>query len=386
MHSEKRHRYPVDSVLLTVMLSVLLVLGWLTTTFYSVITKTQYKPATAHGAKQLKGLLGYLQHRREAPEFDHLPRNGRRWIGRGLGSGPMEIHANCVASQSMHVSAFTMVIAPNADCMALVAPEDRQTFMTELVDQSLGGLFAARDMPVPNYAFVQHLRETEDPTAPGRLNPHAHVILSGTYADALTGEPKAWYMNNKKREDHLSMFWESAQNQMDTLMSRYVGLDWQERVEQLIAEREEIARLAQEAAEQAKLDELMQLADSVVLQAELLAPDCWGVGIDDMPMRGWLTTRPTQDGHAVGIYWQPDDLLADADDLFETLFTEDDPAEAEHATQLLRKEFGAETEQALERFRGFAEFLATERVRLLELDEPSQPGDDRTDFSFDIDM
>jgi len=383
MHSETYQRYPADSRVLTVLLSVLVGIGWLTTTFYSVITKTQYKPSTPHGVKQLKGLLGYLQHRPEIPDFDRLPRNGRCWVSRGLGSTLKEIHTHCVATQSAHVSAFTMVIAPNADCMALVAPADRQAFITELVDQSLDDLFEARHMPVPDYAFVQHLRETEDPTAPGRLNPHAHVIVAGTYSDTLTGESKPWYMNKNKREDHLALFWEAAQNQMSTLMSRYVGLDWPERVGQLIAEREAIDRLVQEAAEQDRLNELMQMADSVALQPELLAPDCWGVMSNDMPMRGWLTTRPAQNGHAVGIYWQADDLLAAVDDLFEPLFTEPDAAEAERSRQVLLKAFGADSEHALEHFRGLTEMVLTERARVIEPDEESQPGHNDTDRSFD---
>ena len=386
MHPETHHRYPTDSGLLALLLSVLVSVGWLTTTFYSVITKTHYKPATPHGAKQLKGLLGYLQHRREVPEFDRLPRNGRRWVDRGLGGTLKEIHTHCVAAQSAHVSAFTMVIAPNADCMALITPADRQAFMTELVDQSLGGLFEARDMPCPDYAFVQHLRETEDPIAPGRLNPHAHVIVAGTYLDALTGEPRPWYMNKNKREDRLALFWEAAQNQMSSLMSRYVGLDWPERVGQLIAEREEIDRLVQEAAEQDRLEALMQLADSVALQPELLAYDCWGVLSNDLPMRGWLTTRPTQDGHAVGIYWQADDLLADVDDRFEQLFTEPDAAEAERSRQILLKAFGADPEHALEHFRGLTEMVLAERARVSEPDEESQPGDHYAERSFDLDM
>ena len=137
-----------------VMLGVISLLNhWLATcAVIRVITKLQYKKAGPASAKQLIGLLGYLQHRRDAGDSDDLARSGRRWTNVGLGSSSKEIRANCEQQQSAHVLAFTWVMAPNADCMTLVDPADHKRFVAELTERSVEGLFEARDMPVPDYS------------------------------------------------------------------------------------------------------------------------------------------------------------------------------------------------------------------------------------------
>ncbi|MHB8627000.1 MAG: hypothetical protein ACYDBJ_06160 [Aggregatilineales bacterium] len=328
MNTLKRQRWSLTDSLSTLAALSLWAIAF---SSFSVITKLQYKQATPHGAQQLKGLLGYLQHRREAAEVADLPRSGRRWVDRGLGGTFKAIQANCKRLQSQHVLAFTWVIAPNPDCMALVDPSYQQRFVAELTERALDDLFEARGMPTPEYAYIHHTRETEDPTAPGRLHPHAHIILAGSYEDALTGQRQPYYMNKsrKKGEDHPDLFWKAAQTEMEQLLERYVGLDWSQRLEQLVAEREQAAHTIQAQEVDRRLAELAQVTASATLQPAEFLPDCWGETADGQLWRGWVDYWPIgAEQHAVGIYWQADDLLANADDTFEPLFTEPDELQA----------------------------------------------------------
>jgi len=357
---------------------------WLATCAVThVITKLQYKRAGPGSVKQLTGLLGYLQHRRDAGDDEALPRSGRRWTNMGLGSSTKEIRANCEQEQSPHVLAFTWVIAPNTDCMALVDAADHKRFVSELTERSVEGLFEARDMPVPDYSYVYHIRETEDQHAPQRLNPHAHIILAGTYDDPVDGV-QPYYMNKsrKRGEDHPDLFWKVAEAEMDQLMERYVGLDWPERLEVLLAEREQNAQDLRDYEIQKRLTEIERVADSALVQRVERAPDCWGESQAGLLWRGWVVVRPGElDQYEVGVQWQADDLLLNAEDTFEPLLT--DLAEAaaqEHKRQLL---------EALARESTEGIGVLCERAAELQPALPEQPTVDTArsvDDSFSIGM
>src|SRR5579859_125282 len=324
----------------------------------SVITKLQYKKADSYGAKQLKGLLGYLQHRREAPVFADLPRGGRRWVDCGLGGTFKAIQANCERLRSDHVLAFTWVIAPNPDCIALLDPRHHQRFVSELTERTLDSFFEARGMPTPEYAYIHHTRETEDATAPGRLHPHSHIVLAGSYEDHLSGQRQPYYMNKSrtKGEDHPDLLWQTAQAEMGQLLERYVGQDWAKHLEQLVAEREQAAQAIQEQAIQERLAELVHVADSATLQQAAPVPDCWGESEDGLLWRGWLVMRSTaSDQHMIGVHWQADDLLAGAEDNFELLLTDLDAKEAALYQRELRNALSQEPGRGIAFVRSMAE-------------------------------
>jgi|GEM_PF-310421 len=357
---------------------------WLATcAVVRVITKLQYKKAGPASVKQLKGLLGYLQHRRDAADGDDLPRSGRRWTNMGLGSSTKEIQANCEQQQSPHVLAFTWVVAPNADCMALIDPVDHKRFVSELTERSVEGLFEARDMPVPDYSYVYHVRETEDQHAPHRLNPHAHIILAGTYDDPLEG-PQPYYMNKsrKRGEDHPDLFWKVAESAMDQLMERYVGLDWPERLEALLAEREKDAQDLRDYEIQKRLTEIERVADSALVQRVERAPDCWGESRAGLLWRGWVAVRPSElDRYDVGVQWQADDLLLNAEDTFEPLLTDLAEAAAQERKRQLLEALAREPTEGIGVLR--------ERATELQPALPEQPTADTArsvDDSFSIGM
>ena len=368
-----------------VMLGVIGLLNrWLATcAVIHVITKLQYKKAGPASMKQLTGLLGYLQHRRDVADGDDLPRTGRRWTNVGLGNSTKEIRANCQQQQSPHVLAFTWVVAPNTDCIALIEPTDHKRFVSELTERSVEGLFEARDMPVPDYSYIYHVRETEDQHAPHRLNPHAHIILAGTYNDPLEGV-QPYYMNKsrKRGEDHPDLFWKVAESAMDQLMERYVGLDWPKRLEALLAEREKEAQDLRDYEIQQRLTELVHSADSALLQHVERAPDCWGESQAGLLWRGWVAVHPTgSERHEVGVHWQADDLLANPEDTFEPLLTDLSDADAQERKRQLLEALAREPTKGIE--------VLYERAAELQpaLPEQSTPGvAGRVDDDFSIGM
>ncbi|MBI5928587.1 MAG: hypothetical protein HY862_04720 [Chloroflexi bacterium] len=236
----------------------------------SVVANVKYQSPKGKGAAQLKGLLRYVQYRDDRD--GHIPqrRGLERWVDRGLGNNFQTIAASCEEYKSEHVQAFTWVINPNPDLMAFVPEKKREQFIRELTEVTLEQFFEAREMDVPEYAYAIHRRETGD----HRDNPHSHIILPGTYHSWADGSRLPLYMNRYKKENHIEMLHEAAQQQMDVLMQRYVGLDWEQRYDALMAERQPPNEPEIEAPPETILlvipttppDAVLSMADDIQLQ------------------------------------------------------------------------------------------------------------------------
>ncbi len=236
----------------------------------SVVANVKYQSPKGKGAAQLKGLLRYVQYRDDRD--GHIPqrRGLERWVDRGLGSNFQTIATNCEEFKSEHVQAFTWVINPNPDLMAFVPEKKREQFVRELTEATLEQFFEAREMDVPEYAYAIHRRQTDDQ----RDNPHAHVILPGTYHSWADGSRLPLYMNRYKKENHIEMLHEAAQQQMDVLMQRYVGLDWEQRYDALMVERQPLNEPETEAPSETipliipttPPDAVLSMADDIQLQ------------------------------------------------------------------------------------------------------------------------
>src|SRR5579864_8521540 len=108
----------------------------------SVVANVRYQTPKGKGASKLKGLLRYVQYR--ANRDDHIPQRSRRerWVDHGLGDNFQTIAANCEAIKSKHVQAFTLVINPNPDLVALVADDRRVAFVRELTEATIDAFLA----------------------------------------------------------------------------------------------------------------------------------------------------------------------------------------------------------------------------------------------------
>jgi hypothetical protein len=205
----------------------------------SVVANVRYQPAAERGMKRLKGLLRYVQYRDDRDGHISQKEGLKRWTDKGLGHNFQTIAARCDELKSAHVQAFTWVINPNPDLMALLPEHQREAFVRELTETTLDTFFEARGLETPEYAYAIHRRITIDETQPGRDNPHAHVILAGSYDSWADGGRLPLYMNRNKRENHIDLLHTVAQQQIEHLLAREVGLDWEQQYDRLMAAREQ---------------------------------------------------------------------------------------------------------------------------------------------------
>jgi hypothetical protein len=203
-----------------------------------IIANVKYQSPKGKGAGQLKGILRYLQYRND--RGGHIPQQSglERWTDHGLGGNFQTIAANCEHWKSEHVQAFTWVLNPNPDLIAFVPEAEREAFTRDLTENTLAEFLDKRDLDI-QWSYVLHRRDTTDGDLPGRDNPHTHVILPGTYESWADGGRLPFYMNRNKREDHIELLHQTAQTQMATLLERHVGLDWEQRYDALISERQQ---------------------------------------------------------------------------------------------------------------------------------------------------
>jgi hypothetical protein len=195
----------------------------------SVVANVRYQSPKGKGASKLKGLLRYFQYRDDRD--GHIPQAAglERWVNHGLGSSFQAVAATCEALKSEHVQAFTFVINPNPDLIRFIPDERREAFVKELTEATIDTFFEERSIEGLEYSYVYHRRETHDKDRPGRDNPHTHVVLPGTFDSFADGARLPLYMNRNKRENHIEMLHTIAQQHIDLLLQREVGLDWEQR-------------------------------------------------------------------------------------------------------------------------------------------------------------
>jgi hypothetical protein len=203
------------------------------------IANVQYKKPTVSEAKRAQGLLRYLTYRESRDEAARSAVGRERWEDHGMGGSPAEIAQRCAALQSKHVLLFSLVYNVNPDLMALVDPRQREQFVRELTVSTTEAFFEERGIDTGiEYAFVMHHRQTDDPGSPGRHNPHTHVVLPGTYYDDDMGERVPLYFSRNQAVNHVDMLHTLTERQVAEQMERYVGPNWEERIDRLEAARE----------------------------------------------------------------------------------------------------------------------------------------------------
>lgn len=204
------------------------------------VANVKYKKPTADDTKRTKGLLRYLTYRDS--RNGHIKQVGgrERWVDHGLGSTVGEIANTCDQYRSDHVLAFTLVVNPNPDLVAMVPEKRRARFVRELTETTLDRFLEARGIEGGiEHSYVLHHRESEDPQAPGMHDPHTHVILPGTYFDEDLGERVPLFFSRNKKVNHIEMLHGVTEQTMREHMDRYVEPEWEQRYDRLAAVREQ---------------------------------------------------------------------------------------------------------------------------------------------------
>ncbi|NJL57764.1 hypothetical protein HC928_23505 [bacterium] len=93
------------------------------------------------------------------------------------------------------------------------------------------------------YSYVVHHRESDDPQSPGLHNPHTHVVLPGTVWSEESGERIPLYFSRNKKVNHIEMLHDVTEQNMVDMLDRYVGVDWDKRMDALDAKRAEQKRI-----------------------------------------------------------------------------------------------------------------------------------------------
>ncbi len=177
------------------------------------------------GHKGLRSTLKYLQFRDNRDQHLRQDDDAERWVDHGLGQHYRAIFEQCDRLQSKHVLAWTWVISPAPDLMALMPEEERRDLVLDLTEHIVEDYYTARGFDVPEYSYVLHDRLTEPDDGSEPLQQlHTHVVLPGTAP--LPGVDRAPVYNNKER-GHDALFRDIASRHFGAALDRIVGPEWQ---------------------------------------------------------------------------------------------------------------------------------------------------------------
>lgn len=202
-----------------------------------VIPNWKYQRSSKSGHRGLRKLLKYVSYR-ESP--DHTPLDlDRRWTDCGLGDRWRVVYANCAALANQYVLAHHLVIAPDPALMALIPHDQRTEIVRELTERVVEGWQTGRGLPVAEFSYVLHDRDTTDH---GLQNLHTHVFIAGTFENEA-GERESRRVERQQvcadrggpeREDNLHHV---ARREFEQLLDRTLGPAWRiERQRQLEAQ------------------------------------------------------------------------------------------------------------------------------------------------------
>lgn len=192
------------------------------------VANVQYKKPTQNETRRMKNLIKYLTYRDSRDDYVPQVAGKERWVDRGMGHTVAQIARHCEDYQSEHVLLFSLVINPNPDLIAMIPPDGREAFVRTLTERTIEDFFVARGIDTGvEFAYVVHHRQTTDEGAPGRHNPHAHVVLPGTYYDDEEGRRVPLYFSKNKRENHIELLHAITERNMAILMEHTVGREWE---------------------------------------------------------------------------------------------------------------------------------------------------------------
>lgn len=203
------------------------------------VANMRYKKPTQNEARRMKNLIKYLTYRDSRDDYVPQVAGQERWVDRGMGKSVAQIARNCEAYQSDHVLMFSLVINPNPALIEMIPHNQRERFVRYLTEWTVQDFFDARGIDTGvEMSYVLHHRETTDEDEPGRHNPHAHVVLPGTYYDADEGRRVPLYFSKNKHVNHIELLHAITEQNMEILMEHHIGRDWEQQYDALHPEPE----------------------------------------------------------------------------------------------------------------------------------------------------
>ncbi len=195
------------------------------------VANLKYKKPTQNESRRMKNLLKYLTYRDSRDDYVPQVSGKERWIDHGMGKSVAQIAKHCDNYQSEHVLLFSLVINPNPDLIEMVPYERREQFVQLLTEFTVQDFFDARGIDTGvEWSMVIHHRQTDDT---GKHDPHAHVVLPGTYYNADEERRVPLYFTQNKKAQHIDLLHSITEHNTAYLMEYYVGPDWEKRYDAL---------------------------------------------------------------------------------------------------------------------------------------------------------
>ena len=173
------------------------------------------------GRKGLSSTLKYLQYRDKVQNLLAQNRDYERWQDQGMGQHWREIMKNSSDYQSQHVLAWTWVVSPSPDLMALIPEEQRRDVVCDLTERIVEDYYLERGFTIPEYSYILHDRQTDEDDM---QQLHTHVVLPGTTPSIAERLP----VYNNKSEGHDKLFRDIATQHFSDILDETVGLHWQQ--------------------------------------------------------------------------------------------------------------------------------------------------------------
>jgi hypothetical protein len=185
--------------------------------------KASKRTGRGTGPQSLRATLKYLQYRDKLNNQLAKSHDYERWNDRGLGVHQAEIMKNCERLQSKHVLAWTWVISPDPELMALIPENKRRELLCNLTESIVEDYYFERDFDVPEYSYVLHERMTKaDGDKESREQLHSHIILPGTVPSIAERRP----VYNNASKGHDSLFREVATRNFEAALDHNLGPSW----------------------------------------------------------------------------------------------------------------------------------------------------------------
>lgn len=198
------------------------------------VANMRYKKPTRHESRRMKNLIKYLTYRDSRDDYVPQVSGQDRWNDHGMGHSVAQIARHCNDYQSQHVLLFSLVINPNPAVIEMIPHDQREFFVRTLTEWTVEDFFAARGIDTGvEYSWVLHHRQTTDDEEPGRHNPHAHVVLPGTYYDADEGRRVPLYFSQNRQANHIDLLHNVTQQNMEVLLEYYFGPEWEREYDRL---------------------------------------------------------------------------------------------------------------------------------------------------------
>ena len=179
----------------------------------------------SNGYKEMLAKLKYFQYRNDAN--GHIPQDQglERWHDHGLGANYGDIMNRCATLGSAKVLAWTWVISPSPDLMALVPDAERESLVVALTEEIVSAYYEARGVDEPEFSFVLHDRLTKPDAngTPPEHQLHTHVVLPGT-VPTIEGQRDAFY--NRSNKGHIQLLRDIATERFAEELDQRVGPEW----------------------------------------------------------------------------------------------------------------------------------------------------------------